>query len=167
MTMETARRRPSMSRPTRIEPPAAISRTETVPRRRSTATDPTASWVGAPSRDKLRARTASPPIPPGKNVPTKVLTKKILTIWCRGTQGGVSTARRSAIHRQAISARSITTSPRHTPNHDNEPAFTAPAISVHEAFLVASHIRPLARSTRNANCAALEIIAADSTWALK
>ena len=73
----------------RVNPTAAISRTDATPSIRSRKTEAIASRPRTFSCVMLKARTASPPTLAGRNVPTNVLTKKIrITSPRRGRSAG-------------------------------------------------------------------------------
>ena len=78
-------------------------------------TEATASAIGTPRRASAVARTASPPTLAGRNVPTKVLTKKTCRMAPRPTRGrlaspgGGANGTSSHSQRHAISVRSRTT----------------------------------------------------------
>ena len=65
----------------------AMASTPRTPRTRSMNTEATASAIGTPRRASAVARTASPPTLAGRNVPTKVLTKKTCRMAPRPTRG--------------------------------------------------------------------------------
>src|SRR5688572_5494113 len=93
-------------------PAIATMRIDNTPSNRSINTDATASTPATPSFERPYARTASPPMLAGRNVPTKVLTKKIRMTVATGGRRPVRSSGASRVHhRYAINTRSITTRP--------------------------------------------------------
>ena len=90
----------------KYNPTAPTMRIETTPRRRSINTDATACPGATCSCESPYARTMSPPMLAGRNVPANVLTKKIRSTEVSGGRELASIGQSSTIQRYAISIRS-------------------------------------------------------------